>query len=89
MQKILAYTFIYAIIKIGKEVNKMTTQNEFLNQVERMERMKEKISEMWDWLLDAGIATEDELQLVTDINGYSLETLNDVLFARTGYRDQE
>ncbi len=23
MQKILAYTFIYAIIKIGKEVNKM------------------------------------------------------------------
>ena len=25
MQKILAYTFIYAIIKIGKEVNKMTT----------------------------------------------------------------
>ncbi len=67
----------------------MTTQNEFLNQVERMERMKEKISEMWDWLLDAGIATEDELQLVTDINGYSLETLNDVLFARTGYRDQE
>ena len=26
MQKILAYTFIYAIIKIGKEVNKMTNK---------------------------------------------------------------
>jgi hypothetical protein len=85
MQKILAYTFIYAIIKIGKEVNKMTT----LKEIEKMEKMKEEISKMWDWLLDMGIATEEELQLVTDINGYSLETLNDVLYARTGYRDQE
>jgi hypothetical protein len=85
MQKILAYTFIYAIIKIGKEVNKMTT----LKEIEKMEKMKEEISKMWDWLLDMGIATEEELQLVTDINGYSLETLNDILFARTGYRDQE
>jgi hypothetical protein len=61
----------------------------YLNKIERMERMKEKIEQMWDWLLDTGIATEEELQLVTDINGYSIETLNDVLYARTGYRDQE
>lgn len=54
-----------------------------------MEKMKEKIDQMWEWLVDEGIATEEELQLVTDINGYSLETLNDILFARTGYRDQE
>jgi len=60
-----------------------------LKEIERMERMKEKIDKMWDWLLDTGIATEEELQLVTDINGYSIETLNDVLYARTGYRDQE
>ena len=33
-----------------------------------------------------GIATENELQLITDINGYDLETLEDVLYARTGYR---
>lgn len=32
------------------------------------------------------IATESELQLITDINGYNLETLEDVLYARTGYR---
>lgn len=54
-----------------------------------MEKMKEKIDQMWEWLVDEGIATEEELQLVTDINGYSIETLNDVLYARTGYRDQE
>ena len=45
------------------------------------------LSEMWDRIIEEGIATEEELQLVTDINGYSEETLNDVLYARTGYRD--
>lgn len=60
-----------------------------LKEIERMEKMQEKISKKWDWLIDTGIATEKELQLVTDINGYNLETLNDVLYARTGYREQE
>lgn len=42
---------------------------------------------VWDYIINNGIATEDELQLVTDINGYSVDTLNDVLYARTGCRD--
>ena len=41
----------------------------------------------YDALIEAGVATEGELALVTNINGYSLETLEDVLYARTGYRD--
>ena len=41
---------------------------------------------MWDFLTEAGIATEDELRLITAINGYNEETLCDVLFVRTGYR---
>ena len=45
--------------------------------------------EMWQELLDRNIATEEELQLVTDINGYSEESLKDVLYARTGYHDFE
>ena len=43
----------------------------------------------YEALIEAGVATEGELQLVTNINGYSLETLVDVLYARTGYRDLE
>ena len=43
----------------------------------------------WIDLVYACIATEEELQLVTDINGYSRETLDDVLYVRTGYRDFE
>ena len=46
-------------------------------------------SKTWDYLVDNGIATDLELQLVTCINGYSIETLNSVIYARTGYHDIE
>ena len=45
--------------------------------------------ELWDFLIEYGVATDDEIRLVTNINGYSVETLNDILFARTGYRSME
>ena len=44
------------------------------------------LEEMWDYLTEAGIATEEELRLITAINGYNEETLCDVLYVRTGYR---
>ena len=44
---------------------------------------------MWDYLTELGIATEEELQLVTCINGYNEETMLDILYARTGYRNFE
>lgn len=47
------------------------------------------IENTWDNLVNYGIATEEELQLITDINGYNLEALNDVIYARTGYHDWE
>lgn len=49
--------------------------------------MKEnEIEKIWDYLVESEIATEEELDLITCINGYSVETLNDVIYARTGYR---
>ena len=54
--------------------------------------MNKVISErenIWDYLIDNGVATEDELLLVTNINGYNTEALNSVLYARTGYRNIE
>ena len=44
---------------------------------------------LWDELVNLGIATDEELKLVTCINGYTEETLNDILYARTGYRSIE
>ena len=48
--------------------------------------MNKQITELWDMLLNDGLATEQTLQVITSINGYTLETLNDVLYAVTGCR---
>jgi len=51
--------------------------------------MNGNIEYVWTLLVDMGIATDEELQLVTSINGYSIETLNDVIYVRTGYHNIE
>ena len=43
----------------------------------------------WDSLVDAGYFTDEELELVTCINGYNIEALNDCIYARYGYRSLE
>ena len=45
----------------------------------------DKIQTAWEKLLDLGVS-EQTLQIVTSINGYNLETLDDVLYAHSGYR---
>ena len=47
---------------------------------------KNELDNYWDFLIDECIATEEELKLVTSINGYNETTLNDILYVRTGYR---
>ena len=44
---------------------------------------------MWDFLLEEVGVSEETLQVVTDINGYTIDTLNDILYAVTGYRSKE
>lgn len=45
---------------------------------------------MYDYLVDGGIATSEELNLARNLmNGTWLEVLNAVLFVRTGYRSIE
>ena len=48
-----------------------------------------KIDSLWDYMVDNGIATDEEISLVVCINGYTEETVNKVLFVRTGYRNWE
>lgn len=48
--------------------------------------MKTNIEIIWAFIIEYGIATEDEVQLVTAINGYTEESLNDIIYAREGYR---
>lgn len=49
----------------------------------------DEIEKAWDLLIEGEYFTEDELTLVTRINGYSIETLNDCIFARYGSRSIE
>tara|TARA_R100001530_G_C4232867_1_gene133122 strand:- start:402 stop:578 length:177 start_codon:yes stop_codon:yes gene_type:complete len=48
-----------------------------------------KTDEIYDYLIDYGIATEKEISLVCSINGTNEDSLNSILYSRTGYRDIE
>ena len=41
---------------------------------------------LYEELIEYEIASADTLRVITGINGYTLETLNDVLYEVTGFR---
>lgn len=43
----------------------------------------------YEFLIEAQIATEDEVDLITKINGYNEEALDGILYARMAYHDLE
>ena len=47
------------------------------------------MNKLWDYILAYNIATIDEIHLVTSINGTNLESLESILYCRTGYRSLE
>ena len=51
--------------------------------------MNDKELYIWETLVELGIATDEELGLVTAINGTNEHTLNKVLYVRTGYNTLE
>lgn len=60
-----------------------------INHKIKEELYMDRTTQLWDYIMGYEIATEEELKLLTYINGYSEETLNDVLYVRTGYRSIE
>ena len=51
--------------------------------------MDKDTEELYDYLMDYEIATEKEICLVCSINGTNLDSLESILYSRTGYRDLE
>ena len=47
------------------------------------------VSELYNKLIDGDCFTAEELELVTNINGWNVETLNDCIYARFGYNSWE
>ena len=48
-----------------------------------------KFDKFYDYLVDHNVATEDEISLVCCVNGYSVESLEGILYARLGLRSLE
>lgn len=46
-------------------------------------------SMLWDFIVDNNIATDNEVLLVSNINGFNEETMADIIYARTGLRSYE
>jgi len=51
--------------------------------------MNKQIEILWDLLVNFELATESTLQLITRLNGYNLETMENVLYALTGYHSYD
>ena len=47
------------------------------------------MEELRDYLQEYGVATPEEISLVVHINGESLDTMESILYARTGYNSLE
>lgn len=45
--------------------------------------------EQYNYLIDYEIVSQETIDIITSINGYSEDTINDILYATTGYRDME
>ena len=71
-------------------------QNQFLrtlrNIIPALERgvfdmkIMNEVDIAWNVLLEIGVS-EETLQIVTSINGYNIETLQDILYVKSGLRE--
>lgn len=50
---------------------------------------EEKMYELWDYLTETEICTDSEIGLAIALCGKNLQTLESVLYIRTGYRTLE
>lgn len=48
-----------------------------------------ELDTIWDLYLTLDICSEETLRVVTNINGYNLDTMKDILYATTGLRSIE
>ena len=48
--------------------------------------MDNKMNEMLDLLIKYSVATQEELELMTCLDGYNIDASNDVMYAITDYQ---
>jgi hypothetical protein len=45
----------------------------------------EQLNNMYDTILELELCTVEELELVTSINGFNEQSMNDIVYVREGY----
>lgn len=60
----------------------MYTQNEIDGLIR-----EDYTEKMFKYLIDLGVATEEEVSLTTSVAGWNPETMNSILYYKTGYND--
>ena len=50
---------------------------------------RDKVMKIWETMVELGVATDEEIGLVVALCGRTEETLNQVLYIRTGYHTIE
>ena len=48
-----------------------------------------EFEEVWDFIVENGIASEETCTVVCNISGQRTENLNDIIYVQTGYHDME
>lgn len=51
--------------------------------------MREEFNILYDLFIKYNVATPDEILLVCQINGRTVETLEDILYAKKGYKNMQ
>ena len=46
----------------------------------------DQLNNMYDTILELELATFEELELVTSINGFNEQAMNDIVYVREGYQ---
>ena len=49
----------------------------------------DELNTMYDTMLELELCTFEEIELVTSINGYNEQALDDIVYVRTGYNSLE
>ena len=49
-------------------------------------KTQEQLNQMYDTILELGLCTFEELELVTSINGFNEQAMNDIIYVREGYQ---
>lgn len=50
-------------------------------------KTQDQLNNMYDTILELELATFEELELVTCINGFNEQAMNDIVYVRVGYHD--